>query len=254
MSWNFAFTFLSDFPSIPLHYTYVTLPPYYSAPLFYLTSLPFDFLQFPPHQRFVSFISFLALFLKLLELQQKFRKASACSWSQNCRPPGVANVEADSWERLTFSCGNLQRDHKNMFNAPWRNSFCRQPTTLKLASNTGPRGTLGWMLNGTFSKQNDRPPFARRMGGGGRTLLHIDGSYLGLFNLASALQLNPLAGLQHYCSLAVTTESLLFLVCGISQWRTGCRHSRSRNSISHMSHLIRPQIHINSNILELWWS
>jgi hypothetical protein len=95
------------------------------------------------------------------------------------------------------------------------------------------------MLNGTFSKQNDRPPFARIMegGGDGRALLHIDGSYFGLFNLAWALQLNPLAGLQHCCSLVVTTETLLFLLCFCAPLFSG--GLAVSKDISHMSHLIK---------------
>jgi hypothetical protein len=80
-------TFHHDLPFIPLHYTYV---PLISSPQFaslHFSSLPFTSLHlivflddFPPHLHFALFIAFLALFRKLLGLQERVRKASAGSW------------------------------------------------------------------------------------------------------------------------------------------------------------------------------
>jgi hypothetical protein len=84
MSWTDAHTFHHDLPFIPLHYTYA---PFTSSPQF--TSIPFpslhftSFLMIPPHLHFALFITFLTLFLKLLDLEEGDPKASAGSWFQS---------------------------------------------------------------------------------------------------------------------------------------------------------------------------
>jgi hypothetical protein len=72
------------FPSF--HFTEPTHPshPHHSLlpfPSLHFTSLHFiAFLMIPPHLHFALFITFLTLFLKLLDLEERDPKASAGSW------------------------------------------------------------------------------------------------------------------------------------------------------------------------------
>jgi hypothetical protein len=83
MSWTDALTLHHDHPFIPPHRTYA---PFTSSPQ--ITSLHFTSLHciygwFYPHLHFALFITFLALFLKLLDLSEGVPEASAGSWFQS---------------------------------------------------------------------------------------------------------------------------------------------------------------------------
>jgi hypothetical protein len=77
MSWTDALTFHHDLPFIPFHRTYA---PFTSSPQF--ISLHFIFGWFYQHLHFALFITFLTLFLNLLDLEERVPKASADSWFQ----------------------------------------------------------------------------------------------------------------------------------------------------------------------------